>query len=116
MKTRNLTCIVCPRGCQLVVSFDEAGKISEITGNACKRGVTYAENECTHPVRTVTSTVKCLGGRIFSVKTSGTVPKEKVFEVMGVINSTRADNNAKIGDVVIENVLGLGVDVVATSN
>ena len=116
MKTRNLTCIVCPRGCQLVVSFDEAGKIEKIEGNACKRGITYAENECTHPVRTVTSTVKSVGGRIFAVKTSGTVPKEKVFEVMAVINAYRASDDAKIGDAIIENVLGLGVDIVATSN
>ena len=116
MKTRKLTCIVCPRGCQLVVTFDESGKISSIEGNACKRGITYAENECTHPVRTVTSTVKCESGRIISFKTAGTVPKEKVFEVMREINTVRAADEAKIGDVIIENVLGLGVDVVATSN
>ena len=116
MKQRNLTCIVCPRGCQLTVSFDNDGKISEIVGNACKRGITYAENECTHPMRTVTSTVKCEDGSIVSVKTSDTVPKEMVFEVMREINRTRASFDVKIGDTVIENVCSLGVDVIATSN
>ena len=116
MKERNLTCIVCPRGCQITVKFDGEGKITEISGNACKRGVTYAENECTHPVRVVTSTVKCSDGGIVAVKTSAPVPKEKVFEVMGEINSKRIDGEVKIGDVVIENVCSLGVDVVATSN
>lgn len=116
MNTRNLTCIVCPRGCQLTVSFDAEGKISEIKGNACKRGITYAENECTHPVRVVTSTVRCEGGGIISVKTASAIPKESVFEVMRKINTARAKSGTKIGDVVIENVCSLGVDVVATSN
>ena len=116
MKDRVLTCIVCPRGCQLTVKFDSDGKISDISGYGCKRGITYAENECTHPVRTVTSTVKCEGGAIISVKTSDTVPKERVFDVMCEINRTLAKPGIKIGDVVIKNVLSLGVDVIATSN
>ena len=116
MKERNLTCIVCPRGCQLTVKFDGEGKISEISGNACKRGVTYAENECTHPVRVVTSTVKCSDGGIVAVKTSAPVPKEMVFEVMRKINLVRCSPDVKIGDEIISAVCSLGVSVVATSN
>ena len=82
----------------------------------CKRGITYAENECTHPMRTVTSTVKCTSGGIIAVKTSDTVPKERVFDVMKEINRTLAGDGAKIGDVIIKDVCALGVDVVATSN
>ena len=67
-------------------------------------------------MRTVTSTAKCECGKIISVKTSDTVPKEKVFDVMQEINRTRAKSDVKIGDVVIKNVCSLGVDVVATSN
>ena len=113
---RNLTCIVCPRGCALVVSFDDSGKITNIAGNACKRGVTYAEDECTNPRRTVTSTVRLATGGVLAVKTSGTVPKDSVFKVMEEINGAIAPAGAKIGDVIIENVLGIGVDVVATAN
>ena len=116
MSERNLTCIVCPRGCQLTVGFDDDGKIISISGNACKRGVVYAENECTHPMRTVTSTVKCLDGGIIAVKTVDVVPKERVFDVMKAINKTLAKEDVKIGDVIISNVCGLGVDVIATSN
>ena len=116
MNERNLTCIVCPRGCQLTVKFDSDGKISDIFGYACKRGVTYAENECTHPMRTVTTTAKCEDGVIISVKTSDVVPKEKVFDVMKQINRTCVKASVKIGDVVIKNVCSLGVDIVATSN
>ncbi len=113
---RILTCIVCPRGCTLKVELREENKVLSVTGNACKRGVVYAEAECTHPMRTVTSTVRCEDGAIVACKTSGTVPKERVFDVMKAINGVSANNDLQIGDVIIENVLDLGVDVVATSN
>jgi len=116
MKERNLTCIVCPRGCALTVHFDGAGKILSVEGNACKRGVVYAEKECTHPERTVTSTVRTEGGAVVAVKTATTVPKEKVFAVMKEINAARAPKSVSIGDVIIENVAGTGVAVVATAN
>ncbi len=116
MENRILTCIVCPRGCQITVKFDTEGKIEKIDGNLCKRGAVYAENECTHPTRTVTSTVKCKSGAIISVKTSDAVPKEKIFDVMREINLVRASDSAKIGEVIIRDVCSLGVDVIATSN
>ena len=115
MKDRNLTCIVCPRGCALTVRFDEAGKPISVEGNACKRGVVYAEKECTHPERTVTSTVRTESGAVIAVKTATTVPKEKVFAVMDEINAVRAKDGIRIGDVIIENVAGTGVCVVATA-
>ena len=98
------------------VTFSEDGKIASVEGNFCKRGLTYAEDECTHPKRTVTSTVRCESGEVVPVKTESTVPKELVFEVMKEINSTVASDGLRIGDVVIENVAGTGVNVVATSN
>lgn len=114
-KTRELTCIVCPRGCQLSVELD-GDKVVGVSGNICSRGFKYAEAECTHPERTVTTTVRCASGKVVSVKTSAPVPKAKVFEVMAEINRTVAENGIKIGDVIIENVAGTGVSVVATSN
>lgn len=116
MKTRNLTCIVCPRGCALTVTLTDDGKIEKIEGNACKRGVDYATAECTHPMRTVTSTVRLEDGRVLPVKTNTAVPKELVFEVMKEINKTVAKADLKIGDVIIKDVLGTGADVVASAN
>ena len=94
----------------------EDGKVVSVDGNFCKRGVTYANDECTNPRRTVTSTVRCLDGSIVAVKTENTIPKEKMFEVMKEINSAVAEDNLKIGDVIIENVCGTGANVVATAN
>ena len=116
MKTRNLTCIVCPRGCSLTVTFGEDGSVASVSGNICKRGETYAVNECISPMRTVTSTVRCEDGEVVSCKTSDVVPKAMIFDVMKAINSATAKNDVKIGDVIIENVLGTGANVVATSN
>ena len=112
---RILTCIVCPKGCELHVSLED-GSIKEISGYTCKRGLQYAENECTHPKRTVTSTVRTKSGAVLPVKTSMPIPKELIFDVMREINSALAQSDAKIGDVIIANVLGTGADVVATSN
>lgn len=111
---RILTCIVCPRGCTLHITLED-GKVKSVTGNACKRGVSYAEDECTHPKRTVTSTVRCDGGGLVAVKTSKAIPKELVFDCMKAINSLRAPKGTKVGDVILSNVLDTGADIVATS-
>ena len=115
-KTRKLTCIVCPRGCELTVSLSDSAEILEVSGHSCPRGKDYAVAECTAPVRTVTSTVAREDGSIASVKTAAPIPKGLIFEVMKQINSAVAPNDAKIGDVVVANVCGTGVDVVITSN
>ena len=116
MKRKNLTCIVCPRGCQMTATLDDNGAFLSVEGNACPRGKVYAEAECTHPVRTVTSTVRCEDDSLVSVKTSCPVPKELVLDVMKQINSVRASVGIKIGDVIIRGVLGTEADIVATSN
>ena len=111
--TRELVCIICPRGCRLKIETEE-GKISEIAGNGCPRGVKYAQDECCNPMRTVTSTVRCEDGRIVSVKTDRPIPKDKVFECMKLLNCVRVDLPISIGDVIIEDAFGS--NVVATQN
>ena len=116
MKTRQHTCIVCPRGCSLVAELSDKGEVISVSGNLCPRGKTYAINECTNPMRTVTSTVRCKRGAVVAVKTAANVPKSRVFDVMAAINATIAPDTLRIGDVVIKNVCDTGVDVVATAN
>ena len=116
MKERILTCIVCPRGCEITVSLGDDGSVFEIRGNACPRGSVYAERECTHPERTVTTTVRCADGGVASVKTSTPVPKDSVFAVMEAVAAVTAPDTLSVGDTVIENVAGTGADLVATEN
>lgn len=110
---RELTCIVCPIGCQLTVELEDK-KVISVSGNTCPRGKVYAENECTNPQRTVTSTVKCCDGGMVAVKTDRTIPKDKMDECMKIINNKISDLPVSIGDVIIEDVFGS--NIVATQN
>ncbi len=115
---RELTCIVCPRGCSLVVELevvDGKNKVLSVSGNGCRRGVPYAEAECTAPVRTLTTTVRTVGGRVVAVKTANPIPKEKMMDAMDVLAKVRVSEPISIGDVIVEDILGTGVSVVATS-
>ena len=112
---RELTCIVCPKGCQLKVELDGKTVVS-VTGQTCKRGEVYANTECTAPMRTLTTTAPVLGGGVVPVKTDRTIPKEMLFDCMKAVNEARVSPDAKLGDIVIENVLGTGANIVTTRN
>ena len=112
---RNLTCIVCPIGCQFSVTL-ENGVVTEVTGNTCPRGKQYAINECTNPVRTVTTTARTADGGVIPVKTDRPIPKELMFECMKEIDRSVVTLPAQIGDIVIENLLGIGANVIVTAN
>ena len=89
-----------------------------VTGNFCIRGKQYAVSELTNPVRTITSSVRVNNREdlLVSVKTSGSIPKGKIFEVMEKINTLSVSAPTKIGQVVCANILGLGVDIIITKN
>lgn len=118
MASIQLTCINCPLGCPLVVDTDEQGSVIKVTGQTCKRGEDYGRKEVTAPTRTVTSTVALENGLlpVVSVRTAGDIPKGKIFECMAEIRKARAAAPVKIGQVLIENVAGTGVDIIATVN
>lgn len=113
--TRELTCIVCPRGCQLKVKLAADGKIENVEGFACPRGKQYTIDECTHPMRTVTSTVRATNGDPVPVKTNRTIPKELIFDCMKEIDRATVTLPVHIGDVVIANVLNTGADIIVTA-
>lgn len=111
---KELTCIVCPMGCALAAELADDGRVLTVTGNTCKRGVKYAEAECTNPQRTLTTTLRCEDGRLVAVKTATTIPKDKLFEAMQMINGTVVKLPVRIGDVLLKDVFGSSV--VATQN
>ncbi len=112
----NLTCIVCPMGCQLKIEM-ENGKVVSVEGNTCPRGLEYAKNEMTNPMRTITTTVRTTDGKIVPVKTDGNVPKGKMFECMKIINELHPEpSECKIGNVICKNIIDSGVNVVVTAN
>lgn len=112
---RDLICIGCPIGCQLQVKLD-GKEVVEVTGNTCKRGEDYAKKECTNPTRIVTSSVYVEGGEIgvVPVKTESDIPKEKIFDCIKALKGIVVKAPINIGDVIVENILGTGVNIVAT--
>ncbi len=118
MKTKELICVSCPIGCAVTVTLDENNEVVSVTGNTCKRGDSYARQECTHPERMLTSTVKVTGSRlpVVPVKSAKPVPKELLLDCMQEINRVIVQAPVHIGDVVLSNILNTGVDIVATNN
>lgn len=110
---KELICIVCPKGCHLKV--DESNGFA-VTGNSCEKGPAYAVKELTNPTRVVTSTVRIQGGEIprLPVKTDGDIPKEKMFEAMRLLDPILLQAPVKVGDVVLADIWGTGVNFVAT--
>ncbi|HNX16396.1 MAG TPA: DUF1667 domain-containing protein [Bacilli bacterium] len=110
---KEFVCIVCPRGCHLVVDEN-----FEVTGNFCPRGKQYAISELTNPVRIITSSVRVTNrvDTLVSVKTSGPIPKGKIMEVMAFINQIGVEAPTQINQVIKKNVLDLGVDILITKN
>ena len=117
METRELTCINCPMGCRITVTM-EGAEVLSVTGNTCKRGEAYAKTEITNPTRSLTSSVKVCGGvlPVVPVKSDKPVPKDMLFDCMKEINSVCVEAPVKIGQVIIENILGTGANIVATNN
>lgn len=117
MTKREMVCVSCPIGCALTVELDDNNEVISVSGNTCKRGDSYARQECTHPERMLTSTVKVEGGRlpVVPVKSAKPIPKEMLFDCMKEINKVTLKAPVNIGDKVIENILGIGIDIVATN-
>lgn len=113
---RELVCIVCPRGCTMQI--EEQDGAWRVTGNTCKRGAQFAISEMTRPMRTICTTVRTTfpDVPVISVRVSAEIPKDRIFDVMGEIRKVRLDRPVHRGDTVIRDVLGLGVDIIVTSD
>ena len=111
---RNMICIICPRGCPMIAETTENGIV--VTGHTCPKGEQYAIDECTHPMRTVTSIVSVSNrpDTMVSVKTAAPIPKEKMFDAMEVIRGLKVEAPVSIGDVLCRDVFG--TEVIATKN
>ena len=106
----------CPVGCRLAVEM-ENGQVVSVTGNTCPRGVTYAKQECVDPLRMVTAVVPVEGSAVpLSVKTKSPIPKKEIANCMKALANVKLTAPVKAGDVVLANVCGTGVDVIATKS
>ena len=115
MNEKDITCIVCPIGCKIIVRFDER-HCEIVHGNKCKQGIEYARLEALDPRRILTTSVLVMSGEwpLVSVKTTKPVPKDKIYIVLKEIKKVKVKAPVRIGDIIIENVGDLDIDVVAT--
>jgi CxxC motif-containing protein len=113
---RELLCIECPTGCLLQVDYDGSKLI--VSGNGCKRGITFAKAEIENPMRSLTTTVRTdfYGVPVLPVRTDGEIPKGKIDEAMRELNNFVLRVPLTCGDTVLENLAGTGCRVIATSN
>ncbi len=114
---KEVICTVCPIGCRISVE-GEGEEIYSVTGFTCKRGETYARNEFAHPVRILTSTVKTdnESNPLLPVRSSAPVPKGRMMDCMNEIRKVCVSAPVNRYDVVIADVCGLGIDIVATGS
>ena len=110
---RNVTCIICPKGCGIMAEIQ--GQCVHVSGNNCSKGEAYAINECLHPVRTVTATIRVANryNTMVSVKTRAPVAKEHIMDVMTALRQISVDAPVAIGDVVLADLYG--TEIVATN-
>lgn len=112
---QNITCINCPVGCRMTVTLNDAGEVLSVSGNTCARGDRYARQECVLPVRMVTAVIPVANSPVpLSVKTAEPIPKRLIFEVMEQLKQVRVSAPVRIGQVILPDVCGTGVDVIAT--
>ena len=123
VETRVMNCIMCPMGCEMTVTIED-GKVTNVnvsidtnvTGNTCPRGPKYAADEVTAPKRMLTTTVAVEGGLLplLPVVSSTVLPKEKVLACAAYLRGVKVQAPIAAGDVVVKDILGLGVDIVAS--
>ncbi len=113
---KELICINCPMGCRMRAKIED-GKVVSVTGFSCKRGETYAHEELTRPVRMVTALVRVRGSDTpLPVKTDKPIDKKLIFDALKALQSVSVTPPVRIGDAVLENVCGTGVNFVATAH
>ena len=116
MEQRELTCIQCPLSCRIKALGE--GDNLKLTGNQCKQGLEYARQEISNPTRTLTTTVATVfpDYPVLPVRTAGEVPLGKIFEIMHFIKELLVDQRLRPGDVIMENIMETGVDLIATAD
>ena len=114
---KDVTCIVCPLGCSIRVSYSKEA-IHSIEDYQCEKGKDYAVQELFNPVRMLTSTIMVRNGELplVSVKTNKPIPKDRLFDVMDVIAQIELSAPIRMGEVLVEKILDLDANIIATKH
>lgn len=114
MMEKELVCVNCPMSCRLTVQLED-GAVLSVSGNSCPRGKAYAEKECVRPERILTTTVRINGGihRVLPVISAAEIPLDQIMDAMEILRTVQVDAPVQVGDIIVENILDTGVNIVA---
>lgn len=112
---KQLICIQCPKSCVLSVDFENC-RLLKVEGNKCPKGADYAKSEIENPLRILTGTVltEGLALRMLPVRTDQPIPKARILEATAELKKIRVSKAVNIGDVIVANFMGLGVNLIGT--
>lgn len=120
--TRHFHCTTCPSECALTIEtrIDENGveHVLSVQGNRCARGRKFAEQEVIRPMRILATTIVVRGGdeKLLPVRTARPIPRDLHLHAMRDIRHASVTAPVHMGDVVMSDLLGTGVDLVASMN
>lgn len=114
---KEITCIVCPNGCEMEVEED-GGKFISVIGHLCPKGEAYAKQELINPQRTISTSILIKDGELplASVRLTKPVPKKDIYRVMEEIKKITKTAPVQAGEIVISRILGLDSDVIITKS
>ena len=115
MKTHTYTCIKCPLSCEIEL-VEENNRILEIKGHTCNQGEKYVVEEFTHPVRTLTTTIRVQNGvlPVLPVRSEEPIPKDMIKKCVKELGTLTVGAPLRCGDTVCENILNTGVKIIAS--
>lgn len=121
IETLRFNCTTCPSECLLTVKVerDADGPVVEVrsvTGNSCPRGDAFSHQELTCPMRVLTTTVAVSGGdeALLPVRTAEAIPLALHAQAMDLIRGLVVDAPIRMGDIVLEDLLGTNIDLIAS--
>lgn len=121
IETLKFNCTTCPSECFLTVEVkrDADGAVAEVcsvNGNNCPRGDKFAHQELTCPMRVLTTTVAVSGGdeALLPVRTAEAIPLALHAQAMALIRGLVVNAPIHMGDVVLEDLLNTGIDLIAS--
>jgi CxxC motif-containing protein len=92
----------------------DGGKVT-VTGNACSLGEEFGRQEAVMPMRPLVTSVLASGGNRPRLWVCGTgdIPLTRLLEAMDTLEALIVEAPVTSGQVVMQNLLDLGIDIVA---
>ena len=109
-----ITCIICPLGCSVEVLVD-GQEVSVTKGCRCKEGMKFVKIEAVFPGRILTTTMRTdrPDFPLLPVRSNKEISKDKLLECVRAISKQHIRTPVTLGQTVVENILDLGVDIIA---